>query len=66
MARGVPVDPEIKKQAISEYLAGSKASDVASRHGIDSKLREQVLVDVFTFLNQIEILIRTRRLARIS
>ena len=38
MARGTPVDPDTKKRALDEYLAGAKASDVAARHQIPVNL----------------------------
>jgi transposase-like protein len=38
MARGPAVDPDIKKRALDEYLAGAKASDVAERHSVPVKL----------------------------
>lgn len=34
MAKGVSIDPDTKKRALDEYLAGAKASDVAERHSI--------------------------------
>jgi len=38
MARGRSVDPDTKKRALDEYLAGAKAADVATRHQIPVKL----------------------------
>jgi transposase-like protein len=38
MARGISIDPDIKKRALDEYLAGAKASDVAQRHQIPVNL----------------------------
>jgi transposase-like protein len=38
VARGRTVDPNTKKRALDEYLAGARAIDVAARHQISVKL----------------------------